>query len=361
MLDSSYSWSTGLGRWMGVNIRIHAVLVIVSVLAIAIETNSSRMGLNILPGTALSTVLIAFISILIHEFSHLFALNSLGGRTNDIVLMPWGGGSELVPSSMHPSNRAIVYAAGPIANLTLFFMSGFLLTQTGHASWGELMNSFRPIEFELDNAQISVIKIMAWINFHLAFLNMIPCHPFDGGQLIRSLGMSIAVDSSRVRLESMLMLIGTAVGLTTIGFSFFVWDQGLGPSGSGWIFVLVGGILLLYLVRHAYHQQLMTEDIWNQSVVSDEGPNTDAEGDAVYNHFDFTDDTENAIYSQWLKEKQEERLQQLAREEEEEDRKADKILAKLHDSGIISLTSEERELLDRVSARIRKRRRQQGV
>jgi hypothetical protein len=48
------------------------------------------------------------------------------------------------------------------------------------------------------------------------------------------------------------------------------------------------------------------------------------------------------------------------RAEEEEDRRADEILRKLHDGGISSLTNEERTILDRVSARIR-RNRQQGV
>lgn len=360
MLESSYSWSTGIGRWMGLNIRIHAALVIVSVLAIAIEINSGRMGLNILPGTAIATVFIAWISILLHEFTHIFVLNSLGGRTTEVTLMPWGGGTEIVPEGTPPANRAIIYLGGPTFNLTMFLMGGFLLTQTGHASWGELMNLFRPIEFEFENAQISIIKIAAWINFQLGILNLIPCYPFDGGQLIRALATSIAMDSSKIRVESTIMLIGTAVGLTSIGFSFFVWEQGLGPGGSGWIFLLVGGIMLLYFARHSFYQELSSPETWGENNSVDQLVQITNE-ESLYSNFDFTDDSENAIYSQWLKEKQEERLQELAREEEEEDRLADAILAKLHDSGIVSLTKDERELLDRVSARIRKRRRQQGV
>ena len=76
--------------------------------------------------------------------------------------------------------------------------------------------------------------------------------------------------------------------------------------------------------------------------------------------FDFSDETENSAYSQWLTEKRDERREDQQQVEAEEDRHADEILKKLHGGSLSSLTEEERSILDRVSARIR-RRRQQGV
>ena len=53
-------------------------------------------------------------------------------------------------------------------------------------------------------------------------------------------------------------------------------------------------------------------------------------------------------------------LQQELQREEEEDRQADEILKKLHNGGLASLSDDERNILNRVSARLR-RQRQQGV
>ncbi len=74
----------------------------------------------------------------------------------------------------------------------------------------------------------------------------------------------------------------------------------------------------------------------------------------------FRADHENTAYSQWLTEKQQTRLEEELRREEEEDRLADEILKKLHGDGLASLSDEERNILNRVSARLR-RQRQQGV
>ena len=96
-----------------------------------------------------------------------------------------------------------------------------------------------------------------------------------------------------------------------------------------------------------------TEDHWDEA--------DEVEYDALYgdsNFFDFAD--EEHTYSQWLTEKQEEREREEREIETREAKVADEILKKLHRDGIESLSEEEKGILNRVSARIR-RRRQQGV
>jgi len=61
-------------------------------------------------------------------------------------------------------------------------------------------------------------------------------------------------------------------------------------------------------------------------------------------------------YSQWLTERQEERLQHERELELAEDEMADEILEKLHGDGLDSLSDDERELLSRVSERLRRKR-----
>jgi len=350
-------WSTGLGRWLGVNVRVHALLVIGIALILALEANGSRVSSSLFQVSAFVIVGMAIISLLIHEFAHVFAVQSLGGRVNEVVLMPWGGGTD-VASAASPSSRVVIYAAGPFANGVLFLMFGFLLTQTNHASWIEVMHPMRPIEFDPGNVQVSALKFLTWINFQLAIVNLIPCFPFDGAHLFRGIVGTLYPGAKVNWIDSFVCMLGTFFGLAATALAFSAWENAWGPLPVNWFVLLIGGISLVYASQSALFRNINSSDSWPES---DEELPIETSVEASYNHFDFSDETENAVYSQWLKEKQEERMQQLIMEEEEEDRQADQILGKLHDCGFVSLTTDEKELLDRVSARLRRRRRQQGV
>ena len=64
--------------------------------------------------------------------------------------------------------------------------------------------------------------------------------------------------------------------------------------------------------------------------------------------------------SRWLKERQLERVEQARENEANEEKLADDILKKVHRSGIDSLTTEEKAVLQRVSVRFRNRQREQA-
>ena len=65
---------------------------------------------------------------------------------------------------------------------------------------------------------------------------------------------------------------------------------------------------------------------------------------------------EDPEYSKWLVEKQEARIQDELYLEQREIEMADEILEKLHGHGIESLSSDEKMLLQRVSERLRRKR-----
>jgi hypothetical protein len=64
--------------------------------------------------------------------------------------------------------------------------------------------------------------------------------------------------------------------------------------------------------------------------------------------------------SSWLRERRQERVNQARENEEIEEQLADEVLEKVHRSGIDSLTPEDRELLNRVSVRLRNRQREEA-
>lgn len=353
-MSDNFRWSTNVGRWMGIPVRLHLFLFLFLAAIFGMEWNYSAGSTNLLIGTAMVTVLVVIASILLHEIAHVFALNNLGGHVNSLVLMPWGGNSEFVLPQTGNA-RAIVYLAGPFVNGVVFLFGTALLVQSEHSTLAHLINPVDPHRFNPAKWQVSVTEIVTWVNFQLMLINLIPCFPFDGAGAVRSWISAMNIDLPKLRVESAIKLIGKAVAFGFIGMAWFVRDLQVGPHPT-WLLFLLIGITLLYSSSYSRYLETREDD-------SDWDDVDDMDYDSIYNEssfLDFSNETENTAYSQWLQEKQEARRETEIRKEQEEDRTADEILKKLHGGGISSLTDEERSILDRVSARIR-RRRQEGV
>lgn len=352
-MSENFSWSTSVGRWMGIPVRFHLLLILFIVAILGYGYSNS--GDTELAATALVTTLVLLASVTIHELAHVFAINSLGGHVSTLVLMPWGGNSRMVLPGA-PRDRGIVYLAGPFVNGAIFLFGTALMVQTNHSPLSDLLNPVNPQRFDSSQWWGSLVSIVTWVNFQLMVVNLIPCFPFDGAGAVRSWIAAINVDLPKVRAESAIKLIGNAAAFAIIGFAWLVRDVEAGPFQPIWALFLMIGITLLFSANYSMHLETQEDDAdWDDT--------EDMDYDSVYNDssfFDFSNETENTAYSQWLQEKQEARRELELRKEEEEDRRADEILKKLHRGGITSLTEEERSILDRVSARIR-RRRQTGV
>jgi Zn-dependent protease len=339
---------------MGVPVRVHVLLLLFIALIFGIEWYYQHNYDRDLMGTGLVTTLVLIVSVLFHELAHVFAVTNLGGHVNNIVLAPWGGNSDLALPATN-RGRAIVYLAGPFISAVIFLLGAMLLTQTGNGSWEELTNPFRPHEFRAKSGGVALLKIATWLNFQLFLVNLIPCFPFDGSGVLRSIVAAINPALPKVRTEATIMVIGNAVGLAMIGMAWLLYDYNPGPVRPVWLMFLVAGLSLIFSSRYSYARQVGTEDdAWDEL--------DDLEYESLYDepaYFDFSDDDHSA-YSQWLSEKHEARQLEERELEKKEERLADEILKKLHRDGVESLSEEERSLLQRVSARLR-RRREQGV
>ncbi len=352
-----FSWSTSIGRWLGVPVRVHACLFLFVALIFAIQGNFIEHNEPVFSaqGTAIATSLILVLSILLHELAHVFAATNLGGAVRSIMLAPWGGDTEIeLPIARR--SQAIVFAAGPFANLMVFLCGMTLLVQSGQSSFVELVNPFRPHGLEGDWT-IAFAKIITWVNFQIFWINMIPVHPLDASHLVR---IAITVKNSTVereKVEAGVLIIGLAASVIVLAMAWLARDVQQSPIQPGWAILVLGGIVLLFSARHGYYlySRPSDEDDWDELV---------EELDEEYNgYYDENDDYfayEDAdSISQWLQEKQEAR-EQIEREiEAEEERRVDSILEKLHASGIDSLDDDEKSLLQRVSDRYRRRNRQQ--
>ena len=227
-MNENLSWSASAGRWMGVPVRLHVSLFLFVTCIFGVQAMRPAVG----DGTAIVTTLCLLLAILLHEFAHLFALSNLGGHVNSIVFTPWGGNSDFsLPPN--PKSQLAVSLAGPFFSGCLFALGAALLLQTNQATLSELVNPFRPSQFDAANWEVNLMKIMTWLNFQLMVVNLIPCFPFDGSNMIRSVIDGLSSEVPMERRESTILVIGHAVGLTLIGIAWFIGDYVDSPVTSG--------------------------------------------------------------------------------------------------------------------------------
>lgn len=140
-------------------------------------------------------VLAAFLSVLIHELGHGFAMRRFGDRRVDILLYAFGGVARGGRWLSRREDMA-VSAAGPLLQLVAGFVMEILFG-------GTRVNSFFLASF----AQ-SFIHISFW----WALLNLLPILPLDGGHITRAF-----LGKSRLRLSLTISLI-CAVGMALYSF-----------------------------------------------------------------------------------------------------------------------------------------------
>jgi Zn-dependent protease len=354
-----FEWSAGIGRWLGVSVRIHATLLLFLILIFAVGWHYQDRDYAIGTGTVTAAMLL--LAVLLHELAHLFAIKNLGGEIHSVTLTPWGGKSSFSLPALN-RDRLLVHLAGPAISFCLFLVGALVLTQSSQSNWQELMNPLLPRQFQLAEWQTSTLEIFTWLNFQIFLVNLLPCFPFDGVQIARTLFLMVGNELSRLKIESTLLAIGQ---LTAASFFVLAWlthKLNHGPIQPTWALMLTACVTLMFCARYDYQRNLadaLEDDDWMEAEELDE---EEAALDYEANQFGFFAEDS---YSQWLVEKQQQRDRVISRPDESElaeddDRRSDHILRKLHDQGMDSLTDDERSVLQRVSERLRKQR-EQGV
>lgn len=181
---------------------------------------------------ALLWVAATFVSILVHEFGHVLAINYFGSPAH-IVLHGFGG-LAIQDSNWRrdPKSQIVISLAGPFAG---FAFAGliFLGLILGGVEFGLSFGPPRLVELEyLDLASRNLRMFVAdliYLNIFWGLINLAPIYPLDGGQVSASLfQMSDYRDGFR---KALILSIGTAVligiyvamnsGNAMFGFVFF--------------------------------------------------------------------------------------------------------------------------------------------
>ncbi|HVJ09019.1 MAG TPA: CBS domain-containing protein [Acidisarcina sp.] len=170
-------WSFPLGRWMGVDVRIHTFFVLLLGFCLlytsAMHISGPRgFGLWLLLGLAVT----------VREVARVLAAAYYGLKLRSILLLPIGGlysyaNPESQERSTEPHVQTAMAIVGPLANLCFAVVVGALIMGAAPQ-----LNIFeRP--WVTPN---HLIRSIVWLNLFLGFLNMVPAYPLDAGRLLRS-------------------------------------------------------------------------------------------------------------------------------------------------------------------------------
>jgi Zn-dependent protease len=154
-----------------------------------------------------------FACVLLHEFGHAFAARAFGIQTADITLLPIGGVARLNRIPDEPWQELVVAVAGPLVNVVIAAVLGFVVHTNG------LLDQLESIE----NPRIALLAQLVSVNIMLVLFNLIPAFPMDGGRVLRAL-LAMAMPYSRA--TSIAARIGQALAICLAIYSFF------GPNGD---------------------------------------------------------------------------------------------------------------------------------
>jgi Zn-dependent protease/CBS domain-containing protein len=206
------SWK--IGRFAGIDVRIHATFLILLAWVALSHWFSDKSVPSVVSG--LLFILGLFACVVLHEFGHALTARRYGIQTRDIVLLPIGGVARLERMPEKPQGELQVAIAGPLVNVAIAILLWLALTFTG--GWQPLGR--------VNIASGSLIERLLIANVSLAVFNLIPAFPMDGGRILRAL-LSTRMD--RIRATHTAAAIGQGlafvfgfIGLFTNPFLVFI-------------------------------------------------------------------------------------------------------------------------------------------
>ncbi|HUF26855.1 MAG TPA: site-2 protease family protein [Gemmatimonadaceae bacterium] len=186
-----------------------------------------------------------FVSIILHECAHAVVARRYDIPIRGITLFIFGGVAEM--ESEPPSAKAefLMAGAGPLASVALG-AAGFAVIAAG---------------LPLPAAATGVLSYVAQINLLLAFFNLVPAFPLDGGRMLRA-----ALWHYRKSLRSATRTasrIGSAFGLVLMGLGLLALLQQQIISGI-WFFLI--GMFVRNIAKASYQQVLLRQALEGEPV-----------------------------------------------------------------------------------------------
>jgi Zn-dependent protease len=189
-------------RLAGIPVRVEpSFFLIIALLGYLSQDPSRPFQWSIL----VSWIVVAFLSILLHEIGHAIVFRHYGIRPS-ISLMGFGGLTS-GPGELSPGQHIAVGLAGPLAALLLIGVPALWVWHAGSvtSSMGK-----------------DVLYQILWINIGWSILNLLPVLPLDGGAVTKSV-LDLVTDGRGRRpaeIISIVVAAALALGAYAIGQPF---------------------------------------------------------------------------------------------------------------------------------------------
>ena len=167
-------WSIPLGRWAGVEMRMHLFFPLLLFVLIGISGSSHWNR-----GVALFLFLVSAVAT--REIARLMAAAWFGLRLRAVLLLPFGSLFAYAnPESQELSNQGasqfVLALAGPVANGA----SAHILAAVIRGATSDIPLLALPLL-----SPDFLLRSLVWMHALLAILHLVPAHPLDFGRLIR--------------------------------------------------------------------------------------------------------------------------------------------------------------------------------
>jgi Zn-dependent protease len=221
-LSGGRTWSLSLGRIAGIPLRLHLSFLVWVLLIVGSGGASSPHVL----AASVGWLAVVFGSVILHELSHSLVARRLGAKVAGVMLLPFGGVSQISAMPDGAAPELAVSAAGPAFSLVLGAAAGLAAAATG-ASLLPPAISTGPL----------LVRI-AWLNILLAGFNMLPAFPLDGGRVFRA---ALSMRVGRSRATHVAARLGRLLGAAMIL---------LGLLGDFWL-ALIGAFIFMSATSQA--------------------------------------------------------------------------------------------------------------
>lgn len=165
----------------------------------------------------LGELLQAFLALTLHETFHAVVAHALGYPVAVIEILPFGGVARMEGQAISPRSEFVIAFAGPLCN---FVIAGVIAAA---------MRLYPEIQ--------TVLQYFFTINLSLAFFNLLPALPLDGGRMLRGILLRVLRPRTATLITAWIGIVCAAV---LIGISVY-----MAVFGKCNPFIVIMGVFLL--------------------------------------------------------------------------------------------------------------------
>lgn len=307
--DNPLNWAPTIARVAGIRVRLHMLFI----LFIFFELITAGSAL---PFRA-QYLLVLFVSVFLHELGHCFAARRMGGSAEDVLMWPLGG-LATVDAPRSPWPQFVTVVCGPLVNLALL---GLAAAAQGLNVSPNPFEGWSPVSASWGNPGTWLTLIFK-VNLVLFLFNLWPMYPMDGGRMLQcGLWRWMGMQRGMALTASIGMVAAIVLGM-------------YGLMETKWLLFCIA---IMGYIACLQERQMLAAGAYGEEF-----------GDFAYSALEPAGGPRRrrGWFSEWRRKRDLARRRREHERAESLQREVDRILDKVHQQGLHSLTRAERQALE---------------